>query len=215
MSPHWLFLYRLSAAGKVGRSCCAGGCCCFTASFQASCCWIIRCNLVSGLLSRDLGLWELVPGRTKVDWLFLDWLNEACCEEYCACGRTDKGVSRSSAAFWCWPSSISLSADLMQWELTGFGNTGQLNHCWICHPQNHWSSFPLGFPPLLITFVFFLLFLSVPLFFLFIFQLFSLLLFVFHTFYLFWSFVQCKCLPLSFFCFGCSCFLFCLLWFNR
>ena len=43
----------------------------------------------------------------------------------------------------------------MQRKLTGFGNTGQLNHCWICHPQLHWSSFPLGFPPSLITSVFF------------------------------------------------------------
>ena len=38
--------------------------------------------------------------------------------------------------------------------LTGLGNTGQLNHCWICHPQIHWSSFPLHFLPLLITSVF-------------------------------------------------------------
>ena len=44
--------------------------------------------------------WSLIAstGKTKVDCLFLDWLNEARCEEYCACGRTDKGVSGSSAA---------------------------------------------------------------------------------------------------------------------
>ena len=60
--PIGWFWTDLSADGKVDRGCCERGCCCLTgrqvsASFLASCCWIIRCNSASGLLSRDLGLW--------------------------------------------------------------------------------------------------------------------------------------------------------------
>ena len=142
--------------------------------------------------------WSLIAstGKTKVDCLFLDWLNEACCEE-CL-------WSHWQGSFWIFCCILMLTLvnyhclqNLMQRGLTGFGNTGQLNHCWICHPQIHWSSFPLDFPPLLITAVFFP-FLVCPSFFSLYLSALFLSFVCFPYLYLFWSFVQCKCLPLPF-----------------
>ena len=119
---------------------------------------------------------------------------------------------------------LHLDADPCQLSLSSEPDAKGIDRIW-----QHWSIKPLlnlsstdslvifstRFSTLVDNSCLFFLFLSVPHFFLFIFQLFSFLLFVFHTFTFFDLLSSASVFLCHFCCFGCSCFLFCLLWFNR